>query len=202
MSPFRRESRAALLWAKEAHASWKFKYYAAVFLAYTGEDGAADALLDASGDPSDAVFRLYRASRRTGTARLVDLMAAKLSDDSWRVGRALARHFDEVKDGEGMLAATTDYISRFPHVHSLKILHATALLRTCKFAECGEYLQGVNLLPAEHGGNARDIWTKAWEGAARAALARGDVKAADEALRNYSLWPENIGAGKPYPEEK
>ena len=202
VSPFRRESRAALLWAKDAHTSWKFKYYAAVFLAYTGEDEAADALLDASGDPSDAVFRLYRASRRTGTPRLADLMAAKLSDDSWRVGRALARHFDEVKDGEGMLSVTTDYASRFPHVHPLKILHATALLRTCKFAECGEYLQGVKLLPAEHGGNAREIWTAAWEGVARAALLRGDVKAADEALRKHSLWPENLGAGKPFPEER
>ena len=202
VSPFRRESRAALLWAAKANDSWKFKYYAAVYLAYAGEDAAADSLLDSAGDQADAVFRLFRASRRKGEARLADLLAAKLSDDSWRVGRAIARHLEEIGDFDGMLAATTDYISRFPHIDSLKLLHASALLGTKRFLECGKYLESVTILPAETSGNARDIWAKTWVGAAREALARGDIPAADEALRMRSQWPENLGAGKPFPKER
>jgi beta-mannosidase len=201
VSPFRRESRAALLWAAKASDAWQFKYFAAVYLAATGEGAASDALLDAAGDPSDPVFLLFRASRRKGPMRLADIIDAKLSRDSWRVGRALAQYFDEAENAESMLSTTKEYIARHPDVHCLKLLHASALLRSERFAECAEYLKGVKILPAETSGNARALWEKAWEGVARQALDRGDIKASDEALRNRSQWPENLGAGKPFPKE-
>ena len=54
---------------------------------------------------------------------------------------------------------------------------------------------------AETSGNARALWEKAWEGVARQALDRGDIKASDAALRERDQWPENLGAGKPFPKE-
>jgi len=201
VSPFRRESREALLWAAEKGGSWKFKYFAAVFLAYAGEDSSANELLTLAGDPSDAVFRLFRASRRKGDDRLADLMAAKHASDGWRIGRALANHFAETEQSKNMLEVTTEYIARYPDAHPLKLLHADALLRMGRFRECGEYLEEVTILPAETRGNARELWAKAWEGAARLALALGDISAADTALRKYAQWPENLGAGKPFSDK-
>jgi tetratricopeptide (TPR) repeat protein len=201
VSPFRRESRPALMWAAEKGGSWKFKYLAAVFLASAGEDSVADALLDECGEQDDLVLRLFRASRREGSARLADLLAARKFSDSWRVGNALAKYYQSVEDAEAMLEVTSAFTPRHPNVQSMKLLHATALLLAERIPECCQYLEGVTILPAENSGNARDIWVKAWTAAAREALKRADIPACDEALRKLSEWPENIGAGKPYPKE-
>ena len=147
------------------------------YLAATGEGPAADELLEAAGDPPDSVFLLFRASRRKGPMCLADLFAARLNGDCWRVGRALAQYFDEAGNAESMLSITKKYAATYPDVHCLKLLHATALLRSERFMDCAEYLKGVKILPAETSGNARGLWEQAWEGAARQALARGDVHA-------------------------
>ena len=53
------------------------------------------------------------------------------------------------------------------------------------FKEAMEFLEGVTILPSEHSNNATGIW--------------------HEAQKNLGLeltYPENLGRGKPYPEEK
>ncbi len=190
ISPFRRESRAALMWAADANPSWKFKYLAAVHLASTGESSAADELLAKAGDPEDATFMLFRASRRTGSARLADLLAAKRAGGGWRVGRELALHHQSVGDFASMLAVTYECLATSPNVQSIKILQAKALLGAKHFKECIEYLEGLKLIPSPENVKLRHVWKKACVGEARAALSRGDVKACDAALekRKLSRW--------------
>ena len=60
----------------------------------------------------------------------------------------------------------------------------------------------MQVLPSEHGNNAHSIWQDAWKGVARQALAAGDRAKADKAIERYREYPENLGLGKPYPEEK
>ena len=51
-----------------------------------------------------------------------------------------------------------------------------------------EFLKGVQILPSEFGDNAWDCWHEAWKNL-------GDDEMADTC-------PENLGLGKPFPEEK
>jgi predicted Zn-dependent protease len=133
------------------------------------------------------VFRLYRARRRSGERRLADLEAARRIGDGWRVGVALAEYHLAADDLEVAEAVLADYIKRFPRRNPLEILYAETLQRLGKNRECVEFLKGVKILPSEFGRNAVKFWQEAWK-------ALGDEKMAQ-------TYPENLGAGKPFPDE-
>ena len=184
--PFRRESLPALRWAAKTHGGWKFKYYLAVALASFHLDAEADGLLASCGnEPDEAVFYMVRAARRPAKERLADLERAKSLGDSWRVGLAIARHCETGKDYPEMLEVAKDYVARFPGNNPLQLVYANALVKNKFFKEAMEFLKGVTILPSESSNNATGIW--------------------HEAQKNLGLeltYPENLGRGKPYPEEK
>ena len=122
--PFRRESRAALLWAMGQHESWKFRYWAAVFLAANGEVEKARSMLSVIQNADEDIFYLYRASLEKGVARMKDLYTAKSLNPSWRVYRDLAAHWLEENDAEHMLRETTEGIARHPQSNPLQMAHA------------------------------------------------------------------------------
>ncbi len=200
--PFRRESRAALLWAIEQNASWKFRYWAAVYLASAGENDKAVALLDAVNDANEDVFFLYRATHRTGDAHRADLNAALKLKPSWRVYRDLSNHFAEVKDATGMLAVATEGIARYPEKNPLQMAYARALVDNGRCDEAANYLTTIKILPSEHKDNAHSIWVAAWKGIETQAREKGDTAAAERARLRSEEYPENLGAGKPFPKEK
>lgn len=182
--PFRREELKVLRKAVEVDGHWKFRYLLGVLLAYFDDGEEADGLLEAcANEPDESVFYLYRASRRTGEARLADLRRAQKLGDSWRVGRALAEYFEAKGDFELMLRETADYLKRYPGKNPLQIAHGRALLKTKRYRECLAFLDTVKLLPSEH----RDSGTAIWH-------------AAQDALGIERTWPENLGQGKPYVE--
>lgn len=198
--PFRRESLPALRRAAQTRDGWKFKYLYAVCLAANAWDAEADAMLAACGDdPDDAVFYLYRASRKKGAARLKDLrLAVKHGGGLWRPGYALHRHFAETADWEGALREIEPYAARFPDVNSVKIAYANALARSGRHEKAVSYLRGITILPSEYGNDALAAWVCAWRGIALDALARGDKAAAKKAVETALSFPENLGRGRPF----
>ena len=182
VAPFRREEVAPLERAVARDPHWKFRYLLAVLKAYFGNDEKACEFLDACGEePNEAVFYTYRASRRTGAARLADLRRAAVLGDSWRVGRALAAHFADDEDWESVLATTTDYLARFPGVNPLELAHARALNACGRYRETLAFLEGVNILPSETRDSATAFWHEA-----------------QDALGLRRSWPEKLGRGKPF----
>ena len=202
VAPFRRETRPALEWAATAHASWKFRYLLAVQLAAFGEDAAADRLLDSCDEADEAVLFQYRAGRRKGESKMADLARAQALGDGWRVGRDRAAAC--LADGNADAAATLalDYLSRFPGNDALEMLYARSLCALGHFEEAASFLEKMQVLPSEHGNNAHAIWQEAWKGVARMAIEAGDSAKADRALERYREYPENLGLGKPFPQEK
>ena len=143
-------------------------------------------LFAACGDkPDETVFYMVRSRRRSGNEQLADLGRAKTLGDSWRVGRALCQHYAEVKDYVGMLAVAKDYVARYPKKNPIQIAYADALVKNGLFKEAMAYLEGVTILPSEHRDNATGIW-----------------HAAQKGLGLELTYPENLGTGKPFPEEK
>ena len=186
MFPFRRETLPALERAVKAEGHWKFRYLLAVLKAYFGYDQEADALLDGcGGEPDEAVFYQYRATRREGSDALRDMMRAKAIADSWRVGRQLIAHFEKAGDSEKVLELADEYLAKFPGVNPIQIARGRALLNLMRYRECLDYLSTVTLLPSEYAGTATDIW-----------------HAAQDALGLKRTWPENLGRGEPYPDAK
>lgn len=197
--PFRRESLPALLWAADVRKEWKFRYYAAVGLAANAQGGRADELLSSCGnDPDEVTFYLYRASRMTGESRLADLRRAASLRDSWRTGYAIYRHFADDGQWEQALAEIEPYARRFPDVNLIKLSYGAALARSGRYRKAISYLETVTILPSEGGDNALSSWVYAYRGVALEALARGDRKAARDAVAKALSYPENLGCGKPY----
>ena len=78
---------------------------------------------------------------------------------------------------------------------------AKALVKGGAFREAAEYLATLAILPSEHKDNAHAIWVDAWKGVAAEARAKGDAAAAAKAEARAAEYPENLGAGKPFPPE-
>ncbi|MDD4622726.1 MAG: hypothetical protein PHG71_05760, partial [Kiritimatiellae bacterium] len=72
-------------------------------------------------------------------------------------------------------------------VTPMKLAYANSLLDTKRYRECIAYLEKSVILPSEHGENANDIWREA-------CYALGENEKAES-------YPENLGAGKPYPKD-
>ena len=69
----------------------------------------------------------------------------------------------------------------------MKLAYAKSLLDAKRFRECISYLEKSVILPSEFGENANDIWREA-------CYALGENEKAES-------YPENLGAGKPYPKD-
>ena len=201
--PFRRATRAALAWAAESGASWKFRYLLAVQrAAQGGTDEEVNALLAACDDADDAVVFHFRGLRRTGPARRVDLRRAASLEDGWRIGRDLARSYVDEKNWNAAANTAKDYLARHPGNSTLGMLYVKALCGQGRFDDAVKFLEGMHVLPSEHSNDAHALWLEAWAGVARQAMAGGDVAKADAALARRAEYPENLGRGKPYPKDE
>lgn len=72
-------------------------------------------------------------------------------------------------------------------VNPMKLAYAKSLLDAKRYRECVDYLAKSVILPSEFGDNANDIWRAA-------CYALGENEKAES-------YPENLGAGKPYPQD-
>ena len=186
--PFRRESLPALEWAAKENASWRFKYYLALFKAANGDQDGADALLDACGtEPDEAMFYLYRAGRRIGKRKFDDVLAAERIGGGWRAG--IERYRCEADSGETEKALETAerLNAKYPEANSVKLAYARALLSAKRYSDCIAFLSKSMILPSEFGENAEGIWREA-------CYALGETEKAES-------YPENLGAGKPYQKD-
>ena len=185
--PFRSDMLPALEWAAQENIGWKFKWYLALFRAANGAAEAADALLEACGQvPDDAAFYLYRAGRRVGERRLADALAAERCGGGWRAGLMRCKCETDAGETAAALATAERIVKEYPDVNQVKLAYARALLAAKRYADCVKYLERIVILPSEYGENANDIWRAACH-------ALGENAKAES-------WPENLGAGKPYPQ--
>jgi len=201
--PFRRATRAALAWAAASGASWKFRYLLAVQrAAQGGKPEEVDALLASCDAADDAVMFHFRARRAKGEARRKDLRRAAELEDGWRVGRDLVQSYVDDKAWDDTARTAKDYLARHPGNNPLGMLYVKALCGQDRFEDAVKFLEGMHVLPSENSNDAHALWQEAWSGVARQALAAGNSAKADAALARRAEYPENLGRGKPYPEDE
>ena len=72
-----------------------------------------------------------------------------------------------------------------------------------KFEKSIDLLKDLKILPYEHSTEGRKIYTKAYIGSTSQNLMSNNNEKALERLKESLLWPEHLGAGKPFdPEER
>ncbi len=204
--PFRSESAEVFEWAARESNGWRPKYYLALILWGRNELTRARELLGECGTvPDFAPFYAARSAAFEGAfpdRAMADLRhAAELDGREWRYGRLIAERLLSSERFAEALAVAERYYRQAPENYILGMLYAKCLLRGGQPAEAAERLSALHVLPYEGASEGRSLHretqlmlaARAWR-AGQAGEALGHIAAARE-------WPENLGAGKPYPTD-
>jgi hypothetical protein len=204
--PFRPESAEVLRWAASRSSSWRPRYYLALVHWGAGNLDEARRLLDECGDEPDyAPFYAGRALAFDTSSReraMADLeRAARLDPGQWRYGRMLAER--QLRQGAPAAALETArrYAAQFPANYILGMLHVKALLANGRYRESADRLARLDVIPYEGSIEGRRLYREAHLMLAVDALRKGDRRGALRETSAARLWPENLGAGKPYPDD-
>jgi hypothetical protein len=92
------------------------------------------------------------------------------------------------------------YAAQFPANYILGMLHVKTLLANGRYRESADRLARLHVIPYEGSIEGRRLYREAHLMLAVEALKEGDTRAALRSIDAARLWPENLGAGKPYPE--
>ena len=206
--PFRRETIDVLQWADSNSDSWKTDYLLALNLWGKGRfDEAEDLLIKLNYSPNNSIFYLTRALMINNNDKISirgDLERAYSMDQkNWRIVKSLANNYFE---SGNYLAASNILKKVYNEDKSNYIIgmeYVKSLISLTQFNSAISILNNLYILPYEHAGEGRDLYTSAYFGSAMESISNSDYKKAIELLIKSKEWPENLGVGKPYnPDER
>jgi hypothetical protein len=200
--PFRAELLPIFRWAVSEGDQWKPRYYLALLFNDKNRKDSARALLNDLGDAPDfaplyAVRSLWRSDDDPGAA--TDLQQAiAMEPAAWRYPKLLAQLY--VRRGEYAEALRTaeKFVQRHPGNYIMEMLYAKSMLLNKRYRECDALLSRMDIIPFEGATEGRILY---WEAKLMQAMELAERKNYKQALRfveEASLWPENLGVGKPY----
>ncbi|MBN2505570.1 MAG: DUF5107 domain-containing protein [Verrucomicrobia bacterium] len=204
--PFRPESAEVLQWAASRSANWRPRYYLALVHWGVGNLDEARRLLDECGEQPD--YPPFYAARAQVLENVspersrADLeQAARRDPSQWRFGKMLAER--QLRHGQPAAALETvrRYCDQFPANYVLGMLDARTLLANGRHQEAADRLARLRVLPYEAGTEGRRLHREAHLMLAVQALRKEDAAGALRSIDTARLWPENLGAGKPYAED-
>jgi tetratricopeptide (TPR) repeat protein len=204
--PFRSESAPVFEWAMRRTGNWRAKYYLALIFWSRNDTARARDLLEQCGRlPEFAPFYAARAKAFDAVApdrALADLrLAAELDPREWRFGKLVAERLVTDRAFDRALATAAQYAAAFPSNYMLGMLHAKTLLLNGRFREASDALARLNVLPYEGATEGRALYREAQLMVAAEEARAGRFDAAARRVAAAREWPENLGAGKPYPED-
>lgn len=207
--PFRPETAAVLQWAIARDQGWQPRYYLALIHWGVGEDAKAWELLQACGTKPDyAPFYATRASfawRVKGDADpLPDAQqAAQIDPREWRYGKFLVDYYTSKQNPQPDRAyeIAQRYFEAAPDNYQLGALYARTLLLTRRYREAGDLLSKIVLLPFEGSTEGRMLYKEAQLMQSLERMRANDYAGARDLIAAARRWPENLGAGKPYPDD-
>ncbi len=197
--PFRASSVPALEWASTKTDNWKPKYFLGLIHWSRDNTSRAKALFTAAGNPEYAPFYAARAVLFDNENYAADVRrAAQLDPRQWRYGKLLAERLIASGDYAGALTVARDYQKRFPRDFRIGMLTARALVLNKQYKATVDLLQKITILPYEGANDGRLLFREAWLMQAAEQIKSRKYKTALASIEKAKLWPENLGAGKPY----
>jgi tetratricopeptide (TPR) repeat protein len=200
--PFRVEMIPVLRWAVSVSDSWKPRYYLALLLNDKGQRDEAYSLVQSLAEQPDAApFYALRAlwSKDDPASAERDLKHALSIDTAdWRYPKLLAQHYITQKAYDRALAIAATYGQRHPGSYIMQMLHVKTLLLTKQYAACDALLAKMDIIPFEGATEGRGFYWEAKLMQALEQMEKGQYKKALAFIDAASLWPENLGVGKPY----
>jgi Tfp pilus assembly protein PilF len=203
--PFRPETAQRLEEAISKNPHWKLKYYLALAKWHLGDLPAAQQLLEVCGaQPDEAVFYAARAEFfQKDPARFAQDMekARTLDPHQWRYGQAMIKWYIQQKQTSTALQLAESYLQKHPKNYYLGLLYAKTLLLNAQYTQGLAYMRQLQVLPNEGATAGREVWKETNLMLAVQHIKNQKYEAALTSIQDARLWPENLGVGKPYPED-
>ncbi len=205
--PFREETVEVLSWATAESSNWKGKYYLALIYWKHGLLDKTKELFTACKDEPDyppfyitraKVFQISDISQSIKDTRT----AIELDNKNWRAWMLLSKLYKNNGDHQNSFKAVETIYKQNPDDYRFAIPYANALYRFENYKECISILDKIEVLPFEGASNGRVLYRDAHIMLAIKNIEQNKLSEALTHLDDARLWPENLGAGKPYqPDE-
>ena len=203
--PFRTETAAVLETLIKTNDQWLLKYHLALIEWNRNNLSKAKILFTQCGnEPTDPNFYAARAALMKDDAGQVASnlqQAIKFDKKQWRYAKLLAERFIAQKEFEKALAVTEPFYKAHPANYIIGMLYAKTLLLNKKYAAADAFLSKLKILPFEGAVIGRQLYHEAKLMQAVAQMKNKQYKKALQFIAGASLWPTNLGVGKPYNED-
>lgn len=201
--PFRTEDKMMLDWAMDQSGSWIFKYYSALLNQSLGNGEIAQGLFrECDSSPEYPYFYVARTSALSGEPGYdaeQDLLKAKtLGENDWRIAERLISYYLSCNRSAEALALVKMSAVKFPSNNTLKYVYAKCLMAVGEYTRAREMLATTVILPSEGARFGRTTYRQACIMEGIRSCEEGKYNAAIRLSGLARLWPENLGAGKPY----
>jgi predicted Zn-dependent protease len=203
--PFREETVPVMQWAMKQSLDWKSRYYLAMIYAFRNQKQKALLLLENGNTPENfAPYYVLRA-RLYGSVDVnkieMDLSTAqKIDKNDWRYGKYLTEFLLSQKQFNSALQVIEPYYKKDPENDMTALLYIRCLMLNNNYGAAEKLLENVNILPHEGAKDAHNYYEQTKLMLALEYLKKHNYKLALRNVKEARLWPENLGAGAPYPD--
>lgn len=203
--PYREESIGVMKWALQKSGNWKSRYYLALLLAcHDQNQQALQVLLQGEGPQQFAPYYVFRSRlREAGDAAGAEqdlLTAFRMDKNDWRYAAYLSAFLQKQQRFQEALAIIAPSYKKDPANYLAGLAYARLLLLNKDFAGAEKVLAHIHILPNEGAKDAHKYYEQAKLMLALEALQKKQYKKALQKAGEAKLWPENLGAGAPYPD--
>ncbi len=201
--PFRPENVKVLAWATNQTDSWKPKYYLAILnWSLANKEKAKELIVKCGNSPDYPYFYLAKAAllnEQVDYDKEKDLLKAKeLGKGDWRTSEKLIEFYLANNKIKNALNIARKSIAKFPSNDVLKYVYAKCLMADEQYSACKKALSKTTILPSEGARYGRVTYRQACLMEAIKLYEKANYSSAIKSSNQARLWPENLGAGKPY----
>lgn len=204
--PFRSETARLLENYLAGSDHWFLKYQLA--LIYTDRNRVNEAkelLASCHDEPTFAPFYAMRASlfaQEDSAAALHDLQRAVLLDPQWRFQKLLAEYLILHQQYAQALTIAENFYKSHTDQYIMGMLYARTLLLNQRYEAGDKLLSKLTIIPFEGATAGRDLYREAKLMQAVEYMKTKSYVKALSFVNQAKEWPENLGVGKPYPENE
>ena len=209
--PFRNIDFDVFEWATKNSNHWKSKYYLGLLLKDRNRLAEAKAIFSAlQFEPNYAPFYATRASLMMSetktpsglSATIADLnKAIQLDNTQWRYIKTLTElyntHFEFAKG----LQTVEPFFKSHKDNYIIGMLYAKTLIHNKQYGAADQLLATLNIIPFEGATIGHELYREAKLMQALVQMKTKNYTDALALINEAKLWPENLGAGKPYDED-
>ncbi|HEY4154922.1 MAG TPA: DUF5107 domain-containing protein, partial [Puia sp.] len=183
-------------------SDWRLKYHLGLIWWSRNNTGKAKELFSACGTtPAYAPFYAAKAALFPEEGEMDLKRAIELDKEQWRYARLLTEYYLKQNEKEKALAVVESFYRRHPENYIMGMLYARTLLLNRQYASTDALLTRLDIIPFEGATGGRQLYHEAKLMQAVAAMKKKEYKKALAFIQASGKWPENLGVGRPYPED-